>query len=89
MPKKKKPKRNPHKPKPLAEKIALRTFEKIAAKEGTTPEMVRKHLQVGLINGLISDDPATKAALARIPKAGDVLIPEELIAYYATALARK
>lgn len=67
----------------------MRAFKTIAAKEGATPEMVRKHIQLGLINGLISDDPATKAALARIPKAGDVLTPEDVIAYYATALAKK
>lgn len=88
MAKKKKPRRSPkHKPTPL--EVAEKSIRKIAERDHTTPEMVRKHIQIGLINGLISNDPVTKAAIARIPKAGEIPTPEEVIAYCASGLTRK
>lgn len=60
---------------------AVLVIQQIARREGTTPEMVRKHIQVAMLNGLISDDPKMKAQWERIPKAGEVPTPEELIVF--------
>lgn len=87
MGKKRKPRRRPTPKKPSTLEVAARSIEKIAAKEGTTPEMVRKHIQLAMLNGLISDDPKVRAEWAKIPRAGEVPTPEELIAYYAAQLA--
>lgn len=86
MAKRKNPRRRSA-PKPSTLEVAARSIEKIAVKEGTTPEMVRKHIQLAMLNGLISDDPKVKAEWAKIPRAGEVPTPEELIAYYAAQLA--
>lgn len=87
MAKRKNPRRGPTPKKPSTLEVAARSIEKIAAKEGTTPEMVRKHIQLAMLNGLISDDPRVKAEWAKIPRAREVPTPEELIAYYAAQLA--
>lgn len=88
MAKRKKPRRGPEQSaKPTALKVAACAIDELARKNHTTPEMVRKHIQVGLMNGLISDDPAIQEALRKIPTAGEVPTPEEVIAYYATQLS--
>lgn len=87
MGKKRKPRRGPVSKKPSTLEVAARSIEKIAAKEGTTPDMVRKHMQLAMLNGLISDDPKVKAEWAKIPRAGEIPTPEELIAFYAAQIA--
>ena len=90
MAKRKKPRRGPApRKKPDALMTAAAALERIAAREGTTPDMVRKHIQVGLINGLISEDPQIRAAWAQIPHAGEIPTVDEVIAYYATQLSGK
>lgn len=88
MGKKRKPRHSPPpKRKPTRLELAERAIEEIAARDHTTPDMVRKHIQVAMLNGLISDDPKVKAEWAKIPCAGEVPTPEELIAYFAAQLA--
>lgn len=60
---------------------AALVIERLARREGTTPEMVRKHIQAAMLDGLVSDDPKMKAQWERIPKAGEVPTPEELIVF--------
>lgn len=69
-----------HRPDITTERAA-QIIEQIARREGTTPEMVRKHIQVAMLNGLISDDPEIKARWGRIHKAGEIPTPEELIVF--------
>lgn len=87
MAKKKRPRRSPPKRKPTRLELAERAIAEIAARDHTTPDMVRKHMQVAMLNGLISDDPKVKEEWAKIPRAGEIPTPEELIAYYAAQLA--
>lgn len=89
MPKKKKQSKAQRKPSAEMVEKARRAIAHIAMREGTTPEMVRKHIQLAMINGLVSDDPAIKAAWARIPKTGDVPTPEEVIAYYTQQIQQR
>ena len=69
--------------------LAAKAIAQIAQREHTTPEMVRKHIQVGMMNGLLSSDPEVQAAWKRIPCIGEIPTPEEVIAYYADKLKRK
>ncbi|MEA5144281.1 MAG: hypothetical protein VB023_12020 [Oscillibacter sp.] len=68
--------------------LAEKAICQIAIREGTTVENVRKHIQVAMMGGLLSNDPAIKAAWKRIPKAGEVPTPEEVIAYYAEKMRK-
>lgn len=88
MAKRKNPRRGsaPRK-KPDALERAAKAIEQIAAREGSTPDMVRKHIQVAMMSGLLNDDPQVQAEWARIPKAGEVPTPEEVIAYYAAQVS--
>lgn len=52
-------------------------------------EDVRKHIQGARMGVLLSNDPAIKAAWKRIPKAGEVPTPEEVIAYYAEKMRKQ
>ena len=88
MAKRKKPRRGPApRKKPDGLETAARAIEQIAAREGTTPEMVRKHIQLAMLNGLISDDPKIKAMWARVPKAGAAPTPAELIVFLSKEAA--
>lgn len=40
-------------------------------------------IQTAMMNSFLSDDPAVKAAIERIPKVGEIPTPEEIIASYA------
>ncbi len=87
MMKQKKPRRGPtHRKKPSALKIAERTIEMLAMRHHTTPDMVRKHIQVAMMNGLISSDPQTREAWYKIPSVGDTPTPEEVIAYFSSGI---
>jgi hypothetical protein len=66
--------------------IAEKVISQIAERHHTTPDMVRKHIQLGMLNGLTSEDPRIKAEWKRIPCAGEVPTPEEVIAFYASKL---
>lgn len=88
MAKKKNPRRgNAPKQKPTALEIAAKSIERIAQRDHTTPEMVRKHIQTAMINGLISEDPQVRAMWAQIPHAGEVPTPEEVIAHFSSQIA--
>ena len=60
---------------------ARRALEKIARREGTSVEHVRKHIQVAIISGMTNQDPKVQAEWENIPRAGEYPTPEELIAY--------
>ena len=68
---------------PATYRAAERALEKIAKKEGTTVEQIRKHIQIAMLSGLLSEDPAIKDQWEQIPTAGEVATPEEVVAYCA------
>lgn len=79
---KKKKRHKGHRP-PVTTERAARAIQEIARRDGTAPEMVRKHIQLAMLNGLISDDPKVQAEWAKIPRAGEIPTPEEVIAFVA------
>lgn len=58
---------------------------RIALQEGTSVEMVRKHIQVAMIAGMMNSDPTVRAVWEKIPRMGEVLTPEEVIAHYSNS----
>lgn len=62
---------------------AKRAIEQIAIKNHTSVDEVRLQMKIAMINGLVSEDPKTKAYWQSIPCEGDIPTPEELIAYVA------
>lgn len=87
MSNKKRPHRKPAvKQSPAELQSAQRALIAIARREGTTVEAVRKNIQIAMIAGMASPDPAVQAEWRRIPCAGEVLTPEEVIAFYAGEL---
>lgn len=82
MGKQRKPHRGPAPRKtPTALEIAAHAIDTLAERQHTTPDMVRKHIQVAMLDGLLSDDPQIKAEWAKIPRAGEIPTPEEVIAH--------
>lgn len=80
MSKKRKPhRRKPESRQPAMLKMAGKAFEKIALRESITVEMVRKHIQVAMISGMMNADPQAQHAWARIPHAGETPTPEEVV----------
>ena len=65
---------------------ASRFLQLIALREGIPVEQVRKQIQLAMLGGLASRDPAVKARWQSIPRAGDVPTPEEVIAHCAGRL---
>ncbi|MEG0321594.1 MAG: hypothetical protein RR606_05335 [Oscillospiraceae bacterium] len=85
--------RKPHrKPPPTKHEVALKSAGRaliaMAARENTTVEEVRKQIQIAMIAGMANQDPKVQAEWKRIPCAGEVLTPEEVIAFYAAGLAQ-
>lgn len=71
---------------PTALEIASRTIHKMAKQQNTTPEAIRKHIQIAMLNGLVSEDPTIRAEFKKIPCSGDIPTPEEVIAYYSSKI---
>ena len=61
-------------------------FDVIAAEEHTTPEEVRKEIDLALLAAMHSANPAVRAAWEAVPCAGTIPSAEELIAWIATGL---
>ena len=84
MAKQKKPRRGPApRKKPTQLEIAAHAIEAIAAREHTTPEMVRKHIQIAMLDGLVN------GRMNDVPSEGEIPTPEELIAYGAEKVFEK
>lgn len=62
-------------------KRAEEALKQIARRENIDVETVRKHIQVAIISGMTSPDPAVREAWAKIPHKGKYPTPEEVIAY--------
>ncbi len=56
-------------------------LEQLARRENSSVEAVRKHIQVAIISGMTSPDPAVRKAWEEIPHTGAYPTPEEVIAY--------
>ena len=82
---KKQPHRKPAK-NPNSLELAERSIRRIAEREQSTPEQVRKHIQVAMLSGLLSETPSIREQWQRIPCSGEIPTPEELIAYYVNEL---
>lgn len=67
--------------------LAHNALEQIARRDGKSIEQVRKHIQIAMMSGLLSDDTNVQEKWGRIPHAGEVPSPEEVIAYYANKLS--
>jgi hypothetical protein len=61
---------------------AEKAIEQIAAREGTTVEKVRMHIQLAMLSGLVSKDPAVREKWKRIPCAKELPTPKEVIASF-------
>lgn len=87
-------KRHPHRRPPLTKReVALKSAGRVlvamAAREGTTVEEIRKQIQIAMIAGMASEDPQVQAEWRRIPATGEVLTPEDVIAFYAGELSQR
>ena len=60
-------------------------YEKIAEKYNTTPEEVRREMQIAIDAGFDDPDPAVQAEWKKVNLKGDRPTPEEVINYRATA----
>ena len=69
-------------------KIATRTLEAVAMKEGVTVSEVKKEIQKAMLIGLCSQDPAVQAHWAKIPREGEVPTPEEVILFLTEQFAQ-
>lgn len=67
--------------------LAHNALEQIARREGKSIEHVRKHIQLAMMSGLLSEDASVQERWMCIPHAGEVPSPEEVIAYYASKLS--
>jgi len=67
---------------------AEKALKTIADREGISVEQVRKHIQVAMLGGLVSSDPTVRVCWARIPCAGEVPTPEEVIAACADEIKK-
>lgn len=62
-------------------KQAEEALKQIARQKNTDVETVRKHIQIAIISGMTSPDPAVQKAWSKIPRRGEYPTPEEVIAY--------
>lgn len=58
-------------------------LRKVARKNHTTLEEVRKEIRLAMIAAMCDPDPAIQRVWREIPHAGAALTPEDLIAYIA------
>lgn len=63
-------------------------LERIAAANHMTTTEVRREIERAIRVGMESPDPAVRAQWARMPKAGKVPTPDELIAYMVRQTAQ-
>lgn len=59
--------------------VSGKALEKIAIREGITVEMVKKHIQVAMISGMMNSDPQAQHAWERMPHVGEMPTPEEVV----------
>ena len=64
-------------------------YEKIAEKYNTTPEEVRREMQIAIDAGFDNPDPAVQEEWKKMTLKGDRPIPEEVINYAVKQLKRK
>jgi len=83
------------KPKTCCKRLDKRSLAKakkalafVAIREGTTAEKVKMHIQLAMLSGLLSKDPAVREKWKRIPCAKELPTPEEVIAFYGEELTR-
>ena len=69
-------------------KSAARAIDKVAARQGVTAEEVRWQIEQSIHDALSHHDPQAQAFWERMPKAGDVPTPEELIAFCADEVSK-
>jgi len=62
---------------------AKKAIEKIAEREGISPQDVRREIEKALLIGWCNSDPAIRENWRHIPCKGDMPTPEELIIYLA------
>ncbi|WP_369282206.1 hypothetical protein [Oscillibacter sp. GMB15532] len=67
--------------------LSHNALKQIARREGKSIEQIRKHIQIAMMSGLLSDDTNVQEKWTRIPHAGEMPSPEEVIAYYANKLS--
>ena len=61
-------------------------IKKIARQHHTTPELVRKEMELAMREAQRSPDPLVQARWASIPHKGEELTLEEFISYIASTL---
>lgn len=74
---------------PTALAVAEKAIQTIADREGVSVDHVRKHIQLAMLNGLVSKDPKIQTNWACIPRQGGVPTPEELVAACAVKIKKK
>lgn len=74
---------------PTALVAAEKALQIIAKREGISVDHVRKHIQLAMLNGLVSNDPQIQTNWACIPRQGGVPTPEELVAACAVKIKKK
>lgn len=65
---------------------AEKALRVLAIREGKPVEEIRKSIQVAMLAGLCSPDPAVQARWKAIPCKGDVPTPEEVIEFIALSV---
>ena len=68
--------------------LAHNALEQIARREGKKIEHVRKHVQLAMMSGLLSEDASVQETWTCIPP-GEIPSPEEVIAHYTSKLFLK
>jgi len=63
-------------------------LQKVAMKNHTTVEEVRKEIKLAMLAGMCNPDPAVQAKWKEIPHKGEVPTPEEMIAHLAGKLVK-
>ncbi|MBP1736771.1 MAG: hypothetical protein H6Q60_652 [Oscillospiraceae bacterium] len=71
------------------QKAAEQAIRKIAKRDGVSIEYVRKQMQLAMLSGLCSSDPAHKAFWGNVPSRTEIPTPEELITHIAKKLTQK
>lgn len=64
-------------------KVAGKAIEDTAAKEGESPDYVRKQIMDCIREGIADPDPRVQSAWSSIPRSGEIPTPEELLAWVA------
>ena len=54
-------------------------LQKLAQKEGKTPQQIKAEIRTALMEGLQNPDPGVQAYWKQIPCTGDIPTPEEVI----------